>query len=633
MEALKNIFINKINVLSIFIALLGAFMLIPNYFEASVMPLPLAKDLWMSLDPSWGIALNYVKLKNLTWGTDVAFTYGPLALFCTRIGWGETRISFILFDLFMFINYFSVFFVSLKLSRNKIITLFTIIVVCVLYPLWAGAANSLILMAMLVFWIRLSLDSPKPIYYIFQIAIITLIFFIKFNTGLIAFPLFIIGVVCNLVTNNGNKTLLISYLISPFLLIAIAAFPLNVALFSYIKSGFEIVSGYNDIMYLDNQIERSVLFAVFTVLVSTIILISNIYSKQKEEWIKGATILFLFGTSVFILYKQAFVRADINHINDFFRFMPLIILCNLDLHRDIKNIYTKVLYFFILGFPIYFLLIKQNNQTEIKAKFQKSEYFITCRNFTSTSGMFINDNYSQLPTSVIKKIGKATVDVYPWNIQLLLENKLNYFPRPVLQSYTVYTPYLEQMDFNHYNSSKAPEFVIYDFASIDGRYPLFDESKLNLALCRNYQVSEFFDFDGRKMILFQKKTEFKPITFEKIKEYAMYINSPLVPRKDIYYEIGIYNSLSGKIASVFQHAPEIRLEIKLKEGYSIEFRTSKLLLETGLFSDMYMSDTKSFKTFFDKVNENQKIKYYKFIPLQPSFFKEKIRIVEYKIKQ
>jgi hypothetical protein len=177
MDILKLIFKYKNNILSYFIAFLGAFMLFPNYFEANVMPLPLAKELWMSLDPSWGIALNYVKLKNLTWGTDVAFTYGPLAHFCTRIGLGETRLSFFLFDLFMFINYFFIFLFSLKGSKNKIITLIAIAAVCLIFPLWIGAANALVLMAILVFWIRMSLDDPKAFYYYFQIAIIILLFF------------------------------------------------------------------------------------------------------------------------------------------------------------------------------------------------------------------------------------------------------------------------------------------------------------------------------------------------------------------------------------------------------------------------------------------------------------------------
>ena len=180
MDIIKNIFKDKINVLSFFIAFLGAFMLIPNYFEADIMPLPLANDMWMSLDPSWGIALNYVKLKNLTWGTDVAFTYGPLALFCTRAGWGENKFTFLLFDLFIFLNFFSLFYISLKKSFNKVITALILIAFCLLAPLWLGSSNSLILMAFLIFWIRISLDEPKPIYYFFQIAIITLVFFIKF---------------------------------------------------------------------------------------------------------------------------------------------------------------------------------------------------------------------------------------------------------------------------------------------------------------------------------------------------------------------------------------------------------------------------------------------------------------------
>jgi hypothetical protein len=634
MDIIKNIFKNKINVLSFFVAFLGAFMLFPNYFEAYVMPLPLSKDLWMSLDPSWGIAMNYVKIKNLNWGTDVAFTYGPLAHFCTRVGWGETRLSFIFFDVFMFINYFAVFFLSLQKSKNKRFTLLLIISVCIIFPLWIGAANALVLMAFLIFWIRLSLDNPKSIYYIFQIAIITLVFFIKFNTGLIAFPLFLAGIICNLIANNGNKWALLTYLIAPVVFITITSQFLNVALIPYIKSGFEFVSGYNDVMFLDNQIKSSLTFVIVIVLLFSGILVSNIYSNQKKDWIKIATILFLFGTAVFVLYKQAFVRADVGHINDFFRFILLVSLCNLDLHEQLKNSFSKTAFIIASALPFYFLFFIQENQIEIKSKFPKSNYISRCEAFTSTSGMFLFNNNCNYPPSVLNKIGNKTVDVYPWNIQLIIENKLNYLPRPALQSYTVYTPYLANLDFEHYNNyATAPEFVVYEFASIDERYPLFDESRVNLALFKNYEAAELFEIDGRKVLLLQKKKEFKPITFEKTNEYAMLLNSPLVPKKDSYYEIGIYNSMTGKIASLFNHSPEIRLEINLKSGGVINYRTSKLLLEIGLFSDKYFSETKSFKSNFDLVNDNQEVKYYNFKPLNPSSFKDKIRITEYKIKQ
>jgi hypothetical protein len=113
----------------------------------------------------------------------------------------------------------------------------------------------------------------------------------------------------------------------------------------------------------------------------------------------------------------------------------------------------------------------------------------------------------------------------------------------------------------------------------------------------------------------------------------MLLNSPLAPKKDIYYEIGIYNSMTGKIVSLFNHAPEIRLEIKLKSGRLLDFRTSKLLLETGIFSDKYFGETKNFKATFDQENDNQDVKYYNFKPVNSSSFKDKIRITEYKIIQ
>ena len=633
MDIIKNIFKDKINVLSFFIAFLGAFMLIPNYFEADIMPLPLANDLLMSLDPSWGIALNYVKLKNLTWGTDVAFTYGPLALFCTRAGWGENKFTFLLFDLFMFLNFFSLFFISLKKSFNKVITALILIAFCLLAPLWLGSSNSLILMAFLIFWIRISLDEPKPIYYFFQIAIITLVFFIKFNTGLIAFPLFVAGIIYNLFSKKEKAQYLFLYALLPFVLIIIFSNILNVALVPYFKSGLEMVKGYNDVMFFDGNIKNSAKYSYILLALTTVVFLFNISVFDKSKWFKNGVVLFLIGSSVFVLYKQSFVRADGGHVYDFFIYLPLLLLCNLDFHIYNNKWFLKVITLVILFIPFKFLALEQDKTVEIKGKFPKSNYISGFDKFTTTSGMYLMPNDYKLPNAVLQKIGNNTVDVLPWNILLLLQNNLNYRPRPVLQSYSAYTQYLENMNFKHYNSKNAPEFVIYEVAGIDNRYAFFDESKVNVALIKNYFLIETFDFDGRKVQLLQKKQDFKPIKLEKIKEYAMLLNSPLVPQKDVFYEIGIYNSLSGKITSLFSHAPEIRLEMKTSDGYIKEYRTSKMLLETGIFCNQYISETKSLNSLFDSKIDDLKIKYYIIKPVDESFFNDKIRITEYKITQ
>ncbi len=629
----STFFKSKTNILGLLIAFVGAYVLFPSYLELNVMPLSLSKELWMSLDPSWVIALNYVKLKGMTWGTDIAFTYGPLAHLLTRAGWGENKLTFLVFDLFIACNYFLLFFISFQKSGSKLLTVFIILSICLLFPIWLGSANAMVLMAFLVFWIRMSIEKPKWFYYVFQIGIITLLFFTKFNTGLIAFPLFLSGITYNILSKNGNRIALLSYAIVPIVLIVALCFPFKVDLLAYVTSGFEIVSGYNDVMYLKNQLEYSYSIALFIIVILTAIIFINNYSNKKESWLKTAVLLFLFGTSVFVLYKQAFVRGDVGHLKDFFVFIPLIILCNVDLYANFKNKYIKLLFLVPLVLTLYFIYIRCDKENDLKDKFRKTDYITAYKAFTTTSGMHLYQNNFPLPASVLQKVGTSTVDVFPWNIQLLIENKLNYLPRPTIQSYNAYTPYLEKLNFEHYNSSKAPEFVIYDYASIDDRYPLFDESRVNVALAYNYQLAEVFEYDGRKILLLQKKKEFKKVTFTMTKEYAMYLNAPLVPKEGVYYEVYFYNSLKGKAVSVLEHAPEIGMEILASDGTITYFKTSKLLLELGVFSSQFITQTSDFMNMIqpNESVKNRQIKAYYFKPVHGNSFNDKMKIIEYKI--
>lgn len=628
-------FKEKSNIIGLSLAFLLAFITIPGNFHGGIVPLtpsPAGSE-WFSLDPSWRVAMGFANLRHLTWGTDFAFTYGPLGFFCTRLCWGASKWPLFLLDLFVFINFLLIPFIAFRQSANKVITALLILSIIIILPAWLGASMALVLMGFTVFWIRISMDNPKPFYFIFQIIIVTLLFFIKFNTGLIVFPLFFSGLVYSAISKKVKILYLISYAVMPIALIAILAAQLNVALLPYIKSGMQMVTGYNDVMYLPNQIvgSRNYFWAIAILLTATIVL--NIFSDSKKEYFKKLVILFLFGTSLFVLYKQAFVRADVGHLVDFFIYIPLLILCIPDLYRRVRPIASKFIFITALFVPFYFLFAKQDLPMYFANKFSKANYITGFTEFTPESGIDFIGKGSQLPESVKAKIGNKTVDVFPWNIHMLFENNLNYLPRPVCQSYTAYTPYLENQNFEHYNTMTAPEFVIYEFITIDGRYPLFDESKMSLVLYSNYEVAELFDFEGRKLLLLQKKKDFRPIRLTKMKEYAMALNSPLVPQKGIYYEVGIYNNLIGKFLGIYEHAPEVRMEIQVKNGQKIEYRTSKLLLETGLFSDVFIGNTEDSSLFFSHQPGNKEVRYYNFKVYQPFLFGDKIKITEYKITQ
>lgn len=614
------------------IAFLGAYLLFPPYFDMHVYPMSSSPEYnWLTLDPSWTITLNYANLKELVWGEEFVFTYGPLSYLSTRFGWGVNKMDFLLYDLFVFFNFFSIFFFSIKKATKKIFPVLLVFLTCLILPDFFRGANSIVLLVFLIFWLKISMLNPKWYYFLPQFVLLFLMFYIKFNTGLVSFILFYSGLLYLFFNSNNKKIYLFIVGITPLILILLSAPVFNVKLWPYIINGIEMVKGYNQIMYLDRAISDYHLFAVLIILIVLFLFFKIFYQEKKQNLHYNLTIFFLISSVIYVLFKQGFVRADNGHITDFYIYICLILLMSYTyLNLRSKKILNPLLItcFIISG---YFTFAKNKTSIDFKLKFIKSQYVDGFNNFTPTSGVKLFPNNNQLPVSIKKRIGKKTVDIFPWNSYLLFENKMNFSPRPVFQSYTAYTAKLEELNFTHYNSSKAPQFVLYDYDSIDYRYPLYDESKVNLVITRNYEVVDTFSIQNRKMLLLEKKKEFKPIKLLKSREYAMILESNFVPQKNIYYEVEIYSSILGKFVSLAHHSPEISLSINSEKDF--EFKTSQSLLKSGLFLEKFINSTNDFSDIINGQNNNldNSINYITFKPMNSIFFKDKIKVTEYKI--
>ena len=621
------------NILGFIICVTAAYFLFPANFEMAIYPIQPSQYIWASLDPSWVSGLNYVSIKNLIWGKDFAFTLGPLSYLTTRVGWGHEKTGFILFDLFCFLNFVIIFFKSYLKSNNKIVTSLFIFAIAIILPTYFGSINAFVLLSFLLFWIKESLDTRNHVAYLFQTIILVLLFYIKFNTGLISFVLFFSAIVYRLIFKKEKPAFLILYCLLPLVVIYFTAIPLHVDIPEYIKYAIYIVSGYNDIMYLERSLTDRHLFAFIGLLIPTGILFYKIIKDGKAAWPRNIFVLFLFSVSAYVLFKQSFVRADDGHIREFYCCILFMVFCINDFHLKLENKYKYGLLISLIGISFYFVNKLDPYAFGFKEKTAKTGYIDGLKNFTPVSGFKLFPNNNQLPESVKNTIGTSSIDDYPWNAQLLLENKLNFTPRPVFQSYTVYTPELEERNFEHYSSDKAPKFVVYDFASIDDRYPLFDESKLNLLLTANYTCKDTMVVNNRLNLLLEK-TNNKKIKLVQTKEYAMYMDSPLVPKEGVYYKVFLYRNLLGDFVSLINYAPQISLAVATNDGNTRYYKTSKGLLETGLFGTQQITSTKDFQDLITQQHKDQRqILAYYFKPKSASLFKDKIRIIEYKITQ
>src|SRR6202040_4372562 len=74
-------------------------------------------------------------------------------------------------------------------------------------------------------------------------------------------------------------------------------------------------------------------------------------------------------------------------------------------------------------------------------------------------------------------------------------------PRPIIQSYSAYTPALVRLNEQHLRGPDAPEWVLFDLQSIDGRLPSLDDGLSWPALLDNYA---FTSYNGHFVLMHKK---------------------------------------------------------------------------------------------------------------------------------
>jgi len=104
----------------------------------------------------------------------------------------------------------------------------------------------------------------------------------------------------------------------------------------------------------------------------------------------------------------------------------------------------------------------------------------------------------RLTDSLVQRLQRGTVDVYPWEFSYIPANDLHWKPRPVLQSYASYTPWLDQRNADFFREDQGADRIIWHFVkdrwggtmgSVDDRYLLNDEPQAILAMLDRYRWS------------------------------------------------------------------------------------------------------------------------------------------------
>lgn len=283
----------------------------------------------------------------------------------------------------------------------------------------------------------------------------------------------------------------------------------------YFGANMDIVKGYADAMSYDFS-KLSVLMA-FSYLLSSVILLSSfdtlvLRSKTRGDRESGrgkrdfidVLCLFCLSMLAWVVFKASFVRDDGTHtiVGSLWLVSFFLIIVSLSPQSWQKRLGASKEGLVAIGLTTSLtiscmLALLSGYRPPIANAWRYTQGFFDSFHLFSTKGR------RQLATrrdSALAKIRpdlgdyriprNATVDILPFNITNVVASRLHYTPRPVPQSYTVYSQKLQELNREFFaHPEKSPEWLILDVRDIDGRLPIGLDSPSLAIISHAYLLS------------------------------------------------------------------------------------------------------------------------------------------------
>ena len=377
----------------------------------------------------------------------------------------------------------------------------------------------------------------------------------------------------------------------------------------YLKGCLEISSGYSSAMVIIGS-KRDLLCAAILTIPAIYIFFSS-FRRQHASLLVSSIFI------IFITFKHGFVRAD-GHVYLYFAVIPFI-LSSYVATLNISDIGVKKLRIYILTILLSTIFLYINNTIPINQivlnnlspSTLKSDILLRLQPEKYKLSLIENSKIQLLkikfPSEVRRVIGDSPIDIVPSEISLVAANDLNWRPRPVFQSYSAYTKYLDNANFNSLSRGDR-KYLIYSFSSIDGRNPFFDEPRTFFyILCHYKLLLNFKNPNGDNYALLEKREQNSCISnFAEEKDYVAWdmpikLNSRI--DKIINIKFNFKHSLLGKFSKVLFRSSPVELRVVYSDGTINYYRMVQDSASNGiLVSHLARNEQEAFLLFKDSIS-------------------------------
>lgn len=610
--------------------IIGAIVLVLLVFMFSINFL-MAFDFYerINIDGAWEYALNKLNiLPQFVFGRDVVFTYGPLGFLYYPLEYGKNPTYAIIFTI---LNWFVAFglllFNTFKFNKDFYRSKFIFLFLGLLFfnqMLWDTNVSLIFMLIILSLWfiqaeekISTCLLSALAGFYC------VLMLFLKFNSGTLALVLSVLLALATFVyKKKAFKIFAISYLttfVISFTTIFLVYFKNFENFFKWCIGSISVASGYSDAMsYIGPQIYTAI--ALFTIGMY-IFLLYGLYKRDFKTFI-GA---FLLSPFIFFLFKHGFVRQNA-HMYSFFLAVPWAIgFLSFYVNKKHYKFFLSMFLVILISCSIYSFKNKYTGNLTLQVK-----QLFELNNLQQKALLDREEIFKDLilPKKWTDTIGQNSIQVLPYMMSYAEANHLTgWQPNPVLQLYQVYTQYLDNLSAKSFTKPDAAQFILLEFWSLEDRNMVLDNPATWNSIIPNYSV---ILHEGKFLLLKKNKTavnlKFKTISSED-SDFNRWIKLPQGQNKDLYASFKIKESILGKILTVVFRGYPVYMEIKYKNGHSMEYRVIADTLKTPVLIDHIPNNINQLRHIIEHSGaQRTRVEKIRFINKAPLLFNKKISI-------
>jgi hypothetical protein len=440
---------------------------------------------------SWPTALHLVAHHHFHWGSDVAYTYGPLGFLRFPIVYfeGTTRLALIYVGA-----------TQLALSASLLYVLrhaFGIWVACALTLLALCLVPDERVAAVAFIWavVALRADAPSVVRTAFVPAVgflAALELLVKFNSGIVVLA---IGVVAAFAIRGRARDLLLlaGCFVASFLALWLLAEQRLGDIPSYVVGSKEIVAGYGPALGgADADTPGAVVAALLSIAIVFAIARDAVRgSARRLHW----AVFALWAVAAFPFFKEGFVRSDTNHRPIFFAFTLCALLAFAWERRQIARMLVAT-----GALALATAWSFQGSDLAVPTPGSRLDGLVSqlrmvaepsaLKRQAERLGTLLRAHYG-VDEQTLAELRNRTMTIMPWDFAAAYAYGLRWQPLPTIQASQAYTSWLDHHAANVLGSRGGPQRILRaPEQTLDRRNAAWDmPAAMRTILCRYEELS------------------------------------------------------------------------------------------------------------------------------------------------